>query len=386
MRVVLLFILLLSLLVRLHADDDEKELWETLEGCQLVSSPINDGDSFLVKQRDEQYVFRLYWVDAPESTGTYAERVSEQAHYFSIPEEQVTDTGQLAKKYTRSFLRGKFTVHTKWEDARGSMGRTKKRYFAIVEKDGSYLSQELVDRGLARIYGAPTGDKWPGGPTPRTYLGRLKNSERHAQREEIGIWGLATGSMQMSGLETLIAGSESGDENLAIDDPSRGKVPARDRINVNTATAAELDTLPGIGPALAQRIIAARPVESIDALVEIPGISANTLSGFSHLVMTEEPPPPDKTVAFYMADIENYIDKDIVVVVESVQPLEIESPSGFRAVKMETAFNSEAGGAITAFIPDEFYDSFSQFYSEPGKEFTGLLYRQGEEFVLVYRR
>lgn len=386
MRVLLLFILLLNLLVRLHANDEEKEAWVTLEGCQLVNSPLNDGDSFLVKHRNESYVFRTYWVDAPESTNTYAERVGEQARYFSIHEEQVTDTGQLASRHTRNFLRGEFTVHTKWEDARGSGGRSQKRFFAIMEKDGTYLSQELVDRGLARIYGVPTGDKWPGGPTPRTYLGRLKNSERHAQREAIGIWGLATGSMQMSGLERLIAGSESGEDNLSINDPSSTQVPAGDRINVNTATAAELDTLPGIGPALSQRIIAARPIAAIASLVEIPGISANTLAGFSHLVITEDPPPPDKTVAFYMANINKYLNTNIVVVVESVQPLDIESPAGFRAVRMETAFNGEAGGSITTFIPEEFSDSFSQFYSERGKEFTGLLYKQDKEIVLVYRR
>lgn len=384
MRVLLPVVLLLSLLVRAQADEEEKETWETLEGCKLVSSPLNDGDSFLVKHRDEQYVFRLYWVDAPESTNTYTERVNEQARYFSILEEQVTDTGQLAKRHTRNFLRGEFTVYTKWEDARGEKGD--KRFFAIIEKDGSFLSQELIGRGLARIYGAPTDDKWPGGPTARTYLGRLKNSERHAQREEIGIWALATGSMQMSGLETLIAGSESGDEALNLDDQESTKVATEDLININEATAEELDTLPGIGPALAQRIIAARPIELIDALVQIPGISANTLAGFSHLIVTKDPPPPDKTVAFYMADIDKYIDKEIVVVVESVKALEIESPTGFRAVQMETAFNGESGGGITAFIPEEFFDSFTQYYAEPGKEFTGLFYRQGEEIVLVYRR
>lgn len=38
-------------------------------------------------------------------------------------------------------------------------------------------------------------------------------------------------------------------------------------ININTATAAELDTLPGVGMVTAQKIIAARPYKSLDELV-----------------------------------------------------------------------------------------------------------------------
>lgn len=58
---------------------------------------------------------------------------------------------------------------------------------------------------------------------------------------------------------------------------------AQGRVNINTADAAALDTLAGVGPAVAARIIAWReqngPFRSVDELLSVSGIGPKTLEG-----------------------------------------------------------------------------------------------------------
>ncbi len=48
-------------------------------------------------------------------------------------------------------------------------------------------------------------------------------------------------------------------------------------INLNTASENELDSLPGVGPATAKKIVEARPFSSIDDLKKIPRFSKNKI-------------------------------------------------------------------------------------------------------------
>lgn len=59
-------------------------------------------------------------------------------------------------------------------------------------------------------------------------------------------------------------------------------------VDLNTADAAALETLPGVGPALATRILAWRdengPFRAVDELLAVAGIGEKTLAGFRDLV------------------------------------------------------------------------------------------------------
>ena len=63
--------------------------------------------------------------------------------------------------------------------------------------------------------------------------------------------------------------------------------PGGARINVNTATLAELEALPGIGPVIARRIIEGRPYRSVDDLDRIKGIGKKRLEEIRPLVTAE---------------------------------------------------------------------------------------------------
>lgn len=56
------------------------------------------------------------------------------------------------------------------------------------------------------------------------------------------------------------------------------------RVDINYASPAELDALPGIGPALAVAIVAARPYSCVDELERVKGISPKTAAKLRPLV------------------------------------------------------------------------------------------------------
>lgn len=70
--------------------------------------------------------------------------------------------------------------------------------------------------------------------------------------------------------------------------PGAGAGGGATRLDLNTATAADLDGLPGIGPVLAQRIVDHRsrhgPFAAVDQLDDVPGIGPATAAELAELV------------------------------------------------------------------------------------------------------
>jgi competence protein ComEA len=62
-----------------------------------------------------------------------------------------------------------------------------------------------------------------------------------------------------------------------------------EKVNLNTALAAELEDLPGVGPAHAKAIIAARPFKSVDDLERVKGLGKTRIDALKDLVTTTAP-------------------------------------------------------------------------------------------------
>src|SRR5205823_2843059 len=159
--------------------------WVTLQGGHYLIKRPNDGDSFHVSVEGHEYIFRLYFVDAPETSAEFRDRVEEQAKYFGVTVDQVLEVGELAKQFTREKLTEPFLVRTCWEDA-GGRSRMQ-RFYAFVQTRTGDLGEQLVENGLARSH--PATAKPEGLTSAATEWQKLLALEQRARRETVGGWG-----------------------------------------------------------------------------------------------------------------------------------------------------------------------------------------------------
>ncbi|MFN8446006.1 MAG: ComEA family DNA-binding protein [Caldilineaceae bacterium] len=74
---------------------------------------------------------------------------------------------------------------------------------------------------------------------------------------------------------------------VTIPSASNTNKQASSLINLNSASAAELESLPGIGPQLARAIIEHRPYQHLSDLNRVPGLAQTTINRLRGLVTVE---------------------------------------------------------------------------------------------------
>lgn len=245
---------------------------EKLENLRLLDERAFDADSFHVTDGAKDYHLRLYLVDAPETgagDATMARRVREQTRYFGLPSaDETLALGKAAAERTRRLLAQPFTAYTAGTSGLGRSAEPR-IYAYVVTAEGRDLGEQLVAEGWARAQGM--GRVNHTGVTQAEQRARLADLEVSAALGRLGVWA-------KSDPDRLLAlraeeRRESG-ELAAISAAASGAAPASDGapIDLNTASEAQLQGLPGIGPALAKRIVEARPYTTVDDLVRVRGI------------------------------------------------------------------------------------------------------------------
>jgi len=243
--------------------------------ARLINDPANDGDSFLLEANGKSFHMRLYFVDCPETFIAFksdAQRVREQTRYFGLSDATRTiHFGNEAKTFTEHVLLKPFTVHTAFASAlgRSSKGRV---YGFITTADGNDLASLLVKNGLARTHGI--GRQTPDGVSGDEMVERLRDFEISAMLKRVGIWS----ESDPDRIAELRAKQRSEDQELK-ELQSQVKKPQSPQsvLDLNTASKKELQSIKGIGPVLAERIIAGRPYRTVDHLLKVKGIGLKKL-------------------------------------------------------------------------------------------------------------
>ncbi|MBU0512071.1 MAG: helix-hairpin-helix domain-containing protein [Chloroflexi bacterium] len=133
-----------------------------------------------------------------------------------------------------------------------------------------------------------------------------------------------------------------------------------EQINLNTAHLDALTNLPGVGPAMAERIVAARPYQAPEDLLHVSGVGPALLERLTPLVTVAEDETPDMEIPFEedsgtQPEAEEDIPETESQPEEEVAPPEAESQPEEEAAPPETESQTEEEAAPqeTEFQPEE---------------------------------
>ena len=249
---------------------------QMFSNARLMNDPANDGDSFLVEADGKPlHIIRLYFIDCPEtstSSMSDAQRVREQARYFGLSDVARTiHFGNEAKTFVERILAKPFTVHTAFASAGGRSAKGR-AYGFITTADGNDLASLLVKNGLARTHGI--GRQTPDGTSGDEMVERLRVLEISAMLKRVGIWS----ESDPNRIAELRAKQRSEDQELKeLQDQVKEAPSPQGMLDLNAASKKELQSIKGIGPVLAERIIAGRPYRTVDDMLKVKGIGSKKL-------------------------------------------------------------------------------------------------------------
>ncbi|MGK0190572.1 MAG: endonuclease YncB(thermonuclease family) [Verrucomicrobiales bacterium] len=171
-----------------NQQDIKNRNFEVLMGCELVESRANDGSTLRIRHRDNEYVFRLYFVDTPETTLNNGDIIRSQTRYFNyITEERLLETGAEAREFALKLLRSRpFAVFTQWLKPTHNH-----RYYGMVQiqmpnGERRFLSELLASRGYATL--DSLGIKLPNGVEEEVFRNHLHGLETVARKSSVGAW------------------------------------------------------------------------------------------------------------------------------------------------------------------------------------------------------
>ena len=179
-------LILFAVCITEAADSAKKSTakWITLTNCHYMIQQASDGDSFHVKFGQLEYIFRLYFVDAPETDESVKDRVREQCEYFGVTPEELLKAGEAAKKFAAEWLKQPFTVTTRGENAQGRSRL--RRHYAMINIGKQDLAEMLVSNGWARAKGKIA--ILPDGTKAGDHKAKLEKLEAEAKAKRVGIW------------------------------------------------------------------------------------------------------------------------------------------------------------------------------------------------------
>jgi competence protein ComEA len=128
-----------------------------------------------------------------------------------------------------------------------------------------------------------------GGPAPGADLQRVNLAQPLADGERwyIPEEGVESVPSVVNPDSAHIASSPGSTSGSGVTNAGGGIAPSP--IHLNTATVEELETLPGVGPAIAAAIVRHReangPFASVDALLDVPGVGEGRLANWRELLL-----------------------------------------------------------------------------------------------------